>query len=243
VRGKHDYDELLKSIKMLIVYVESEKLEQSINSLLSPCVEKLKNVLVKISSVIEFCCENLSELVLYFEKLSSIIKLFSNTLKLTDLIEKLHTISKKLMVKMLNEAPKSTERALKKFTKGNSPKLALNTPFYIAKEAFIISKKSLYRVAKELEYAKIMGNKSMIYLVNDKIKRLMEERIQLENIMDVAFKISERYMLLINEAETTTRLIEEEISKLDEQLDDYADNFIRGSVFKQGNNKLRVNLV
>lgn len=234
--GRYVYDELLESLKKLIAYVESQNLEESINSLLSPCVEKLKNVLVKINSLIKHCDKNLDELVTYFEKLSAIIKLFSNTLKLTGTIEKLHMISQKLMAKMINDAPKSTESALREYMKGSSQKLTLNTPLFIAKEAFIISKKSLYRVGKELEYAKVMGNSSMIYLVNDKIKCLMEERMQLENIMDVAFKISERYILLMNEAEHTARLIEEEVSKLNDQIDKFADVFIGKSVFKPWNN-------
>lgn len=231
------YDELLNSLKKLIAYVESQNLEESSNSLLSPCVEKLKNVLVKINSLIKLCDKNLDELVTYFEKLSAIIKLFSNTLKLTGTIEKLYTISQKLMASMINDAPRSTKSALEKYTKGSSQKQTLDTPLYIAKEAFIISKKSLYRAGKELEYAKVMGNRSMIYLVNDKIKCLMEESVQLENIMDVAFKISERYILLMDEAENTVRLIEEEVSRLNDQIDKFADVFIGKSVFKPWNRK------
>lgn len=262
---ENEYLNLQESIKSLGIYINSKDFNEGVNSNLEPYVKDLKSILIKLNHVVfnnqcefsryairdilkkrsEFIYvpKNLArelqfKLVIVVEILNEIIKLFSEVFKAANKIQQVYRASQNLISIMIKKAPKSVGIALKRFIQCRGKVTSLGTPFYIAKEALLISKNKLHNIGKELEYAKLDGNRSAIDSINNRIQEAEDEKSHLDNLKAAVNTISDEYKLLINETSKITKKIEEKISKLSCEI-----NRIEEAVIKNSQLQRRINVL
>jgi hypothetical protein len=262
---ENEYLNLQRSVKSLVIYINSKDFNEGVNSKLEPYVKDLKGILVKLNHIVfnnqsefsryairdifkkksEFTYvpktlarELQFKIIMSIEILNEIIKLFSEVFKTTQAIQHVYRTSQNLISIMMKMAPKSVGIAIKRFIHCRGKVISLGTPFYIVKEALFISKSNLYNMGKELEYAKLDENQSAIDTINNKIQEAEEEKSQLDNIKDTVEIISEKYKLLVNETDKITKRIEEKILKLSAEINKIEDTIVNNSRFQRRINVL-----
>jgi hypothetical protein len=261
----YEYLDLQRSIKNLVIYINSKEFNKGVNSQLEPYVKDLKAILVKLNSTVfnnqsEFCryaikdiFKKKSEFIyvsktlarelqykifVILETLNEVVKLFSEAFKITYKIQQVYKVSQYIVSLMIKKAPKSAGTALRKFTQSRGKVINLITPFYIAKEALFISRNNLYNIGKELEYAKVDGNQTAIAMINNKIDEAEQEKSQLDNIKAAVYKISEEYRILISEAQNITNTIGEKISGLSSEIYKVEEAIVKNSRLQRKINAL-----